>query len=254
MRAYNDAIAEFCSEDRSRLKGMAMLNIDDPHEAVAELTRCREMGLAGALITVLPTSDRSYDHPMYEPLWSAAEDLAAPLALHVATGRAAMSVDATQQDVQHVSPTAFFLQDHFVRKSLGEMIFAGVFERHPRLRVGSVEHEVSWIPFFCDQMDYTYTDRPVRGDWHRFADPDARPSHYFREHVFVSFQEDRLGVKLRHEVGLTNLMWGSDYPHTESTFPRSREIAADFLAGVPEDEQRLIVRDNAADLFGFDVR
>ena len=251
MRAYNDAIAEFCSEDRNRLKGMAMLNIDDPAEAVAELTRCRDLGLAGALITVLPTPDRSYDNPMYEPLWSAAEDLDVPLALHVATGRASLSVDEKQLDVQHVSPTAFFLQDHFVRKSLGEMIFAGVFERHPRLKVGSVEHEVAWIPFFCDQMDYTYTERPVRGEWHRFKDPDARPSHFFRDHVFVSFQEDRLGVKLRHEIGVENLMWGSDYPHTESTFPRSREIATEFLAGVPDDEQRLIVRDNAARLFGF---
>jgi predicted TIM-barrel fold metal-dependent hydrolase len=102
-------------------------------------------------------------------------------------------------------------------------------------------------------MDYTYTDRPVRGDWHRFADPDARPSHYFRQNVFVSFQEDQIGVEMRHHIGVENLMWGSDYPHTESTFPRSREIAAEFLAGVPEAEQRLIVRDNAARLFGFDL-
>jgi predicted TIM-barrel fold metal-dependent hydrolase len=253
MRAYNDAIAEFCSEDTNRLKGMAMLNLDDIDDAVGELRRCRDMGLAGALITVLPTTARSYDKALYEPLWAAAEDLDMPLALHVATGRASMSVDETQTDVQHVSPTAFFLQDHFVRKSLGEMIFAGVFERHPKLKVGSVEHEVAWVPFFCAQMDYTYTDRPVRGDWHRFADPDARPSHYFRQNVFVSFQEDQIGVEMRHHIGVENLMWGSDYPHTESTFPRSREIAAEFLAGVPEAEQRLIVRDNAARLFGFDL-
>jgi predicted TIM-barrel fold metal-dependent hydrolase len=155
--------------------------------------------------------------------------------------------------VTRVSPSAFYLQDHFVRKSLGEMIFAGVFERHPGLRVGSVEHEVAWAPFFLAQMDYTYTDRPVRGDWHRFADPDALPSHFFREHCFVSFQEDAHGIRMRDVVGVGTLMWGSDYPHTESTFPRSREITREILAGVPEAEQALILRENAARLFGFDA-
>jgi len=253
MRAYNDFIAEFCSEDRGRLKGLGLLNVDDPEEAVAELTRCREIGLEGALITVLPPPDRAYDLPIYEPLWAAAADLGTPLSMHVATGRGALSVDAGQQGVQRVSEAAFYLQDHFVRKSLGEMIFSGVFERHPRLRVGSVEHEVAWAPFFLSQMDYTYSDRPIRGDWHRFADPDALPSHYFRQCCFISFQEDAVGIRLRDVVGVETLMWGSDYPHTESTFPRSREITVHILADVAEKERELILCRNAADLYGFDV-
>ena len=253
MHAYNDFIAEFCSEDRRRLKGVGLLNLDDPAEAVAELTRCRALGLTGALITVLPRPDRAYDLPIYEPLWAAAADLEMPLSMHVATGRGALSVDANQRDVRRVSEAAFYLQDHFVRKSLGEMIFAGVFERHPRLRVGSVEHEVAWVPFFLAQMDYTYTDRPIRGDWHRFADPDARPSHYFRQCCFISFQEDAIGIRLRDVVGVDTLMWGSDYPHTESTFPRSREITDRILADVPEKERELILCGNAANLYGFDL-
>ena len=92
-------------------------------------------------------------------------------------------------------------------------------------------------------MDYTYTDRPVRGDWHRFADPGALPSHYFHRNCFVSFQEDAHGIRMRDVVGVGTLMWGSDYPHTESTFPRSREITREILAGVPRDEQALILRE-----------
>ena len=253
MAAYNDHIAEFCAAEPRRLKGIALVNVDEPREAVREMERCRRLGLVGAMISVLPPADRSYDLPLYEPLWSAAVDLGMPLAMHVATGRAAASVDTKQEGVTRVSPSAFYLQDHFVRKSLGEMIFSGVFERHPRLRVGSVEHEVAWIPFFLSQMDYTYTDRPVRGDWHRFADPDALPSHFFHAHCFVSFQEDAHGIRMRDAVGLETLMWGSDYPHTESTFPRSREITDEILAGVPERERALILRDNAARLFGFDA-
>ena len=254
MAAYNDFIAEFCAHDAARLKGIALINVDDVAAGVAEMTRCRELGLAGAMITVLPPADRPYDHPSYEPVWAAAVDLGMPLSMHVATGRqfASAALD-DEPDVRRVTEAAFYLQDHFVRKSLGEMIFGGVFERHPGLRVGSVEHEVGWIPFWLGQMDYTYTERPLRGDWHRFADPDTRPSHFFGSNCFVSFQEDAVGVRMRDVFGVHTLMWGSDYPHTESTFPRSKAIVEEILADVPEAEQAMIVRDNVAALYGFDV-
>ncbi|MBK7948553.1 MAG: amidohydrolase [Deltaproteobacteria bacterium] len=253
MRAYNDYIADFCSEDPLRLKGIALINVDDPKEAIAELERCRKKGLAGAMITVLPPADRGYDLPIYEPFWSAAEDLAMPISMHVATGRGVASVDTTQTSIKDVKPSAFYLQDHFVRKSIGEMIFAGVFERHPKLRIGSVEHEVSWAPFFLFQMDYTYTQRPVRGNWHRFADKSALPSDYFKRQCFMSFQEDAIGMRERETVGLGTLMWGSDYPHTESTFPRSREILERVLADVPQKDRQAITCDNVAKLYGFDL-
>lgn len=252
MRAYNDYIAEFCSYDPARLKGCGLINVDEPSEAVSELERIRQAGLAGALITVLPPADRPYDLAIYEPLWSAASDLEIPLSMHVATGRAALSVDPAQQSTQRVSESAFYLQDHFVRKSLGEMIFGGVFERHPKLRVGSIEHEVSWIPFFLFQMDYCYTDRPVRGDWTRFAN-GALPSSFFHRNCFVSFQEDTVGLRVRDVVGVENLLWGSDYPHTESTFPRSRQITSEVLKDVPEPEQLRMLRDNTARLYDFDL-
>ncbi|MCY3888679.1 MAG: amidohydrolase family protein, partial [bacterium] len=80
-----------------------------------------------------------------------------------------------------------------------------------------------------------------------------RPSHYFSSNCFVSFQEDAVGVRVRDTFGAHTLMWGSDYPHTESTFPRSREVVAETLADVPADEQQMIVRDNCAALYGFDL-
>jgi predicted TIM-barrel fold metal-dependent hydrolase len=132
------------------------------------------------------------------------------------------------------------------------MIFSGVFLRHPNLRVGSVEHEICWAPFFLFQADYLYTDRPVRGDWLRFPS-GTLPSDYFKQNVFMSFQEDRVGIRVRDVIGLEGLMWGSDYPHTESTFPKSREITNDILEGVPEREKKMILRDNVAALYGFDL-
>lgn len=253
MRAYNDYIAEFCAHDTARLKGIGLVNVDDPTEAVAEMKRVRELGLEGIMITVLPPADRAYDHPMYEVIWSAAVDLDLPISMHVATGRSALSASEKQESLRAgVTEAAFYLQDHFVRKSLGEMIFSGVFMRHPKLRVGSIEHEVCWAPFFLFQADYVYTDRPVRGDWLRFPD-GTLPSDYFKQNVFMSFQEDRVGIRVRDVVGIDSLMWGSDYPHTESTFPRSREITDEILSDVPEDEKNRILRDNVAALYGFDL-
>jgi predicted TIM-barrel fold metal-dependent hydrolase len=120
------------------------------------------------------------------------------------------------------------------------------------LRVGSVEHELAWIPFFLDRMDYTYTDRPRRGDWHHFED-GVLPSDFFRSNSFASFQEDAVGIRIRDVIGVEALMWGSDYPHTESTFPRSREILCGILDGVAADDALKIVARNASRLYHFDV-
>jgi predicted TIM-barrel fold metal-dependent hydrolase len=256
MKRYNDWLAEFCSEHRNRLKGIAMLNLDDIPDAVAELERCRAIGLSGALITIAPPPWQPYRSPQYDRLWAAAQDLGMPLSLHSATERADPRVGraAFRLNVQDVPPSVFVNSDFQVRQTLAELIYSGVFERYPLLRVGSVEHELGWIPFFLERLDYTYTDRPARGpDWRRFADPDARPSDFFRRNVFASFQEDPNGLRLRDVCGVPILMWGSDYPHTESTFPRSRAILGRILADVPAEEALRIVSANCASLYGFDV-
>src|SRR5207248_11519715 len=88
FRAYNDWLAEFCSVDRARLKGIAMISMDDVQAAIRELERTKRLGLAGAMITEYPLEDRRYDQPEYQPFWAAAEALEMPLSLHTATRRA----------------------------------------------------------------------------------------------------------------------------------------------------------------------
>jgi predicted TIM-barrel fold metal-dependent hydrolase len=250
FRAYNDWLGEFCRTNPARLKGIALINVEDVPGAVAELQRTRKAGLAGAMITVYPREDRSYDHPEYAPFWAAAQDLDAPISLHIDTNRPAAGTQREAMTVTRPAPMAN--SDHWVRMSLGHMIFTGVFERYPRLRVGSVEHELSWAPHFLDRLDYTYTQRARREGWYRYRG-DAVPSDFFHRNVFLSFQEDALGIRDRALIGVDQLMWGSDYPHTESTFPRSRQILARILADVPEEEQRKITQGNAARLYGMAV-
>ena len=130
------------------------------------------------------------------------------------------------------------------------MMFAGVFDRYPKLRVGAIEYEAAWAAYFLDKMDNVYTQRPV--DFVPRFSTDAIPSDLFHNSVFISFQEDALAVRLRDHIGINCLCWGSDYPHAESTFPRSREIVAGILEGVPDDEKAKIAGGNTARLFRFD--
>jgi len=100
-------------------------------------------------------------------------------------------------------------------------------------------------------MDYTYRERHEEA-FHRFKD-GATPSEVFHRHVVLSFQEDAVGIRLRDVIGVDNMMWGSDYPHSESTFPQSRKILAEILAGVPEAEQAKIAGGTTARVYAFDV-
>ena len=253
FRAYNDWLAEFCQTNPERLKGVAVLNVDDVQDGINELERSAKKGLVGGMITEYPGEGRRYDNPEYEPLWAAAQALNMPLSLHTGTrrgrdlygralGDAVRSVrDATARATKVFYPAA----------SMCDMIFAGVFERYPGLKVAIVEFELSWAPYVLTSMDYTYEER-VEEALYRFKG-DALPSDFFHNNIYLSFQEDDVGIRLRDVIGVDRLMWGSDYPHPESTFPKSREILDRILEGVPQDERDKIVGANVARLYGFDI-
>jgi predicted TIM-barrel fold metal-dependent hydrolase len=249
FRAYNDWLADFCATDPSRLKGIAMINLDDVQEGIRELERAARLGLAGAMITEYPLEHRRYDQPEYAPFWAAAEALGMPLSLHTATrrqGKIRGAGEKTLRDASSRSTKAFY-----PALSMCDMIFSGVFERYPRLTLAIVEFELSWAPHILTSMDYTYRERTGEAIY-RFKD-GMRPSDFFHRNVVLSFQEDAIGIRLRDTIGVDNIMWGSDYPHSESTFPQSRKILAEILSGVPEDEQARIVGGNTARVYGFDV-
>ena len=251
-RSYNDWVGEFCSAVPKRIKGIAMLNVDDVREGVKELERCAKLGLVGAMISVYPPADRAYDKPEYEPLWAAAQDLGMPLSLHIGTNRPGESSQfAPSVDVDAMKPAYITNIDHWVRMSLADIIFSGIFERYPKLHIGSVEQEISWVPHFLNRLDYTYTQRlkEFRGEY-RFKG-DMLPSDFFHSNVFLGFQEDALGVRDRHIIGVDNLQWGADYPHPESTFPRSRQILEEILVDCTEEEKAKIAGGNAARVYNL---
>ena len=248
--AYNDWLADFCAPYPNRLKGIGQILLDDNMDAgLAELNRIVKLGLCGTMIPLFPRVGESYDHPtMYEPLWASAQALNIPLSLHIGTRRpGSHTLDAEGKIIQ--KPSDRSTTDYWIRMSLADLIFSGVFERYPDLRVVNVEHDASWVPYFMFRMDTTYRDRHFQATY-RFKG-DTLPSDFMRSNVYHSFQEDGLGIRLRDIIGVDKIMWGSDYPHTESTFPRSQEILAEILEGVPEKEKAMIVGGNCARLYGI---
>jgi predicted TIM-barrel fold metal-dependent hydrolase len=201
------------------------------------------------MITEYPLDDRRYDRPEYERFWAAAQDLEMPLSLHTATRRQGKIRGAGERTLRDASSRA--TKAFYPAMSMCDMIFSGVFERYPRLVLAIVEFELAWAPHILSTMDYTYRERHEEAIC-RFRDGMV-PSDFFHRNVMLSFQEDAIGIRLRDVIGVDNMLWGSDYPHSESTFPRSRKILAEILAGVPEAEQAQIVGGNTARVYRFDV-
>lgn len=252
FRAYNDWLAEYCSYAPTRLAGLALISLYDVAEAIAELRRVRKAGLKGAMIWASPPEDRPYADPMYDPFWAEAQELAMPISLHAVTGMGPES-QAMRAMGREVKPVDRYVQSvalgDEVKRSLTVLIFSGVLERFPALKLVSAENEVSWLPFVIQRWDQSFEKS-------RYLYPTQlklKPSEYFHRQVFATFIDDPLGVKNRRQVGVDNVMWSSDYPHTQSTWPHSQEVIARDFAEVPEDEKWKIVRHNVIGLYRLEL-
>jgi predicted TIM-barrel fold metal-dependent hydrolase len=125
------------------------------------------------------------------------------------------------------------------------MIFTGIFDRFPGLKVVSVESNFGWAPFVFEQSDDQ--DRRQRS-WDRWQ-IKRKPSEYWREHIYYTFLDDRYGIKNRHEAGIDKAMWSNDYPHSVTQFPESQRYIEELFRGVPDDEKRMMISENARRLY-----
>jgi predicted TIM-barrel fold metal-dependent hydrolase len=124
---------------------------------------------------------------------------------------------------------------------------SGVLERHPELRVGMVECGAGWLAWTLEAMDDAYREHQA---WVRPRLAEL-PSFYFRRQGFVTFQRDPVGIANRARTGERCLLWGSDYPHPEGTFPESRKVVEEQFADVPAASAERILFRNAAELYGL---
>ena len=255
FRAMNDFMADFCKPYPDTFKGLGMINLRDVQDGLAEYDRCLKMGLSGIMIPSIPDDDRLYDQPEYEPLWARAQESGVPFVIHVSTqhpgpGRQTGAFANTAFKTSGAAAMGG-VGDHWIRRSIGNMIFGGVFERYPGLKILVVEFEMGWAPHWLTRLDHSYSELRYSQE---VVFPDNKvPSDYWHSNVTVNFMEDAIGMAHRDIIGVDNIVFGSDYPHRESTWPRSREVLSKILAGVPEEDQTKIAYSNLARLFNFSV-
>jgi len=246
FNAYNEWLAEMCDEAPDRLVGLSLISVYDVDHAVKALERWTRRGLRGAMISCVPPEGTEYSQPLYEPFWAAAEDLGVPISIHTLT----TSRQANYRFSRETRGAARYPENPMeVMLTLGEMLTSPLFDRHPRLRVVLAEADIGWLPWLLARVDRGH-ERYARQN---NINTELKPSEYFHRNVSASFIVDREGVFNRDFIGVENLMWSSDYPHTDSTWPHSRESIEHDFAGVSEADRIKMTCTNAAKLYGFKV-
>jgi predicted TIM-barrel fold metal-dependent hydrolase len=202
-------------------------------------------GMKGVLFPIYPMRN-DWNDLAYEPLWSTAEELG--LIIHIHTGKPRGMPKQPEMEKQNSGMQIYIqLGRMSIMETLGYILWSGVFARHPGLKVVSVEGDIGWLPYFIER-GAKLMKRHTRWTGQEVEHP---PSHYMGRNFFATFEEDRLGVQLRHITGVDTLLWASDYPHSQTTWPKSRETIDETFAGVPAEEVRRMTWDNSARLYGF---
>ena len=249
FQVYNDYVAEYCSHDPNRLIGVAMIVLDDMPAAVAEINRCAKMGLRGAMIWSRAPDDESYMDRHYDPFWAAAEDLGMVLTMHIHTASQGFGLELSAWLVQNVTLHVE------VQRSLTELVLSGVFERFPKLRVVSAENDCSWMPHLMHRMDHNYEEFRHVAEEMKGVSLSMPPSEYIKRNVGVTFQHEKEEVKyVRAFMGSdAYLMWGSDYPHADGTWPDSRKIVSEAFGDLPAEDAARLVGGNTARLYNIEL-
>ena len=240
FRAYNDWMAEFSGHDPKRLIGLGLIAMQDVDQAVRELQRIADKGLRGAMINAAAPGDVPFSDAHFDPFWAAAQDLQMPVSLHILTGKQNIRLKKGR-----VASNMSII--HEVQYSLTDLIYNGVLERFPGLRLVSAENDIGWVAHYLNRLDISYETL-------RYIDPTPitmLPSEYFTRQVYATFQDDRPGVLTSQLVGQDNFMWASDFPHRASTWPNSRAIIEQNFADVSEEIKRKITYKNIHRLYGF---
>ena len=242
---YNRWLAELCSADPEIHYGIAVLPIADLDAAAAEVGRARASGLNGGISLPPVREDRRYNDPAYDRLWAACQDHDMVLNLHGGSGM-------TYQGGPEVTALIFSETDFFTRRALWYLIFSGVFERFPRLRLAMTEQRAHWVPSLLEELDSIYRSArcaPLR------AHLPKLPSEYFATNCYVgaSFMS-KPECDLRHRIGVDRLMWGSDYPHAEGVWPWVPQSLRCTFDDVDEPDLRRMLGGNAVACYGFDAQ
>ena len=245
FEAYNRWLQEFCGGLPNRLFGMAQIAMATPEDGIEEMRKAKEMGFKGVMLVGQPQHE-DYHHPDYDPFYEAAVDLGMPLSFHILTSR-----KNELRDFRGPKINGFLSIIRGNQDIIGTFIFGGVFERHPNLKVVCVEADAGWAPHYMYRMDHAYKRHRY---WMKCDELARLPSEFFRENVYMTFQDDWTAFRHRGDMNVERLMWANDFPHSDATWPHSQALLAEHTADMNEWERDRILHDNVVELYGLKLQ
>lgn len=244
QQGYNDWLHQYCAASGGRLHGLAALPVQDPKAAIAELDRVLALGYRGVIVPSNAPKGLRYCDPEFDPLWARAQEAGVPVSFHVGC-------------FSHIPPwlressgrdpiTVYAGTSSLIHDTLVELMCRGVCQRFPSLQFVVAEFNAGWISHWLERVDQ---------GWQReFAKDPTGPAvepveEIWKRQFYATIEDDQPALRTRDLIGEDRLMWGSDYPHTDSTWPCSAAVLDEMFEGIPDDTRRAITHDNVARLY-----
>ncbi|MDF2584521.1 MAG: hypothetical protein K0R33_3164 [Mycobacterium sp.] len=250
VQAYNDwHIDDWCASHPGRFIPMAIPAIWDPALCAQEIRRVSEKGVHSLTFTENPSAlgyPSFHDLEYWKPMWDALVDTDTVMNVHIgSSGRLAITAPDAPMDVM------ITLQPMNIVQAAADLLWSAPIKAYPDLKIALSEGGTGWIPYFLDRVDRTYE---MHSTWTHQDFGGKLPSEVFREHFMTCFISDPVGVKNRHMIGVDNICWEMDYPHSDSMWPGApEELHAVFdTYDVPDDEINKITHENAMRLYHFE--
>ena len=259
--AHNRWMAEFVATAPERRIGLACIPVLwDIDRSVEGIRQAHEDGLRGVILPPRWGTFDGYHHPRYDPVWEICQDLDMPVHFHSGPAPIEEYFGPTPPPEGHVSPAGamgIYVSEvaMWLVRPLTFMLWGGAFERYPRLKVAITEGTAVWVPEYLQLLEQRYSETHYSqklGDYRSHL--SMSPADYFRRNVRVGAScMPRREALLRHDIGIDNLMWGTDYPHPEGSWPYTRKQMLETFSGLPEDEIGRMLGGNAAAFYGVDT-
>lgn len=246
FQAYNDWMGEFTEVSPQRLLGVGLIPNTGIDDAIAELRRCIvDLKLPTVALESYPSGSYEGPTPEDDRFWALAAELDVPVSLHTTFTFPANSMEMFAKGDQRLGQ---IMMRGSYEKVLEALIIDGLFDRFPSLMFIGAEVNGAWIPFYLEQFDRTYrTHRHELG-----INLKLLPSEYFHRNSAITFIIDEEAIRARHTIGISNMMWCSDFPHSISNWPIDVEIALDQMTSVSTSERNRLLWRNTADLYKVD--
>ncbi|MGX7677475.1 amidohydrolase family protein [Jatrophihabitans sp. DSM 45814] len=247
VKAYNDFIIdEWCAAAPDRQIPLMIVPYWDVQASVAEIERTAAKGAKSFTFPELP--DRlglpSWHTDHWDPMLAAAQETNMPLSLHFGTSGSPQASPEALTSNFAVAISLFGLNS---MSATAELLLSPVFHKFPNLKMALSEGGIGWMPYMLERIDYVWE----RHRWYNDVNREVRPSEIFKDHLYGCWISDYAGIFARHLIGVDNLMFESDYPHSDSNWPHTRKILEEALVDVPDDEAQKMVEWNARKLYNF---